>query len=127
MKKFQWEDFYKFTKDSPPWPSLIKAVSLLAHKEHALDLGCGAGRDTKYLLEQGFHVTAVDNDPHAIAVLAHLPQHNLRLVQSSFQDFVYETYDLINAQFALPFTPRESFDEVFTRVKDSIKSGGVFA
>jgi len=113
MKKFQWEDFYKFTKDSPPWPSLIKAGSLLAHKEHALDLGCGAGRDTKYLLEQGFHVTAVDNDPHAIALLAHLPRHNLRLVQSSFQDFAYETYDLINAQFALPFNPRESFDEVF--------------
>ncbi|MEG0691864.1 MAG: class I SAM-dependent methyltransferase, partial [Oscillospiraceae bacterium] len=28
-----------------------------------LDLGCGAGRDSKYFLEQGFSVTAVDGSP----------------------------------------------------------------
>jgi SAM-dependent methyltransferase len=126
MKEIKWEDFYKITKDHPPWPLLIKVVSFVPHKERALDLGCGAGRDTRYLLAQGFHVTAVDNSPHAIALLAHLPQHNLRLVQSSFQDFVFETYDLVSAQFALPFNPKESFYEVFARVKDAIKPGGVF-
>ena len=126
MKDFSWEDFYKFTKDSPPWPLLIKAVSLLTHKACALDLGCGAGRDTKYLLGQGFHVTAVDSDPHAIVLLGALPQQNLRLVLSTFQDFTYEMYDLVNAQFALPFTPKESFNEVFARVKAAIKPGGIF-
>ena len=126
MKEFNWEDFYKITKDHPPWPLLIKAVSFVPRKERALDLGSGAGRDTRYLLAQGFHVTAVDNSPHAIAVLSHLPRHSLRLVQSSFQDFIYKSYDLVNAQFALPFTPKETFHEVFAHVKDAIKPGGVF-
>ncbi len=85
MKQFDWERFYTFTKDRPPWPRLEKAVSLLAHKEYALDLGYGAGRDTRYLLGQGFYVTAVDSDPHAIALLADLPQDRLRAVQSSCQ------------------------------------------
>jgi tellurite methyltransferase len=126
MLDIKWEDFYKITRDKPPWPLLIQAVSLVAHKERALDLGYGAGRDTRYLLQQGFHVTAVDKEFHAMAQLADLPQQNLRLVQSSFQDFSFETYDLVNAHFALPFNPKDSFDEVSARIMTSIRPGGIF-
>jgi tellurite methyltransferase len=126
MKTIKWEDFYAITKDHPAWPMLVKATSYVNHKGRALDLGSGAGRDTKYLLAQGFHVTAVDSSPHAIALLAQLPQQNLRLVQSSFQDFDFETYDLVNAQFALPFNPKDTFHEVFTHMKNAINPGGVF-
>lgn len=126
MKVFNWEDFYKFTKDRPPWPLLVKAVSLLTHKGNALDLGSGAGRDTRYLLEHGFYVTALDSDPHAIALLADFPKDHLRVIQSSFEEFEFETYDLVNAQFALPFIPREHFHEVFARIKHAIKAGGIF-
>jgi tellurite methyltransferase len=126
MRLFKWEDFYKLTKDRPPWPLLVRAVSLLSHKGKALDLGCGAGRDTRYLLEQEFYVTAVDSDPHAVALLADFPQGHLRAVQSTFEDFEFETYDLINAQFALPFIAKERFHEVFARAKQSINAGGIF-
>src|SRR5258708_12071906 len=126
MKQFDWERFYTFTKDRPPWPRLVKAVSLLAHKEYALDLGYGAGQDTRYLLGQGLYVTAVDADRHAIARLVDVPQDRLRAVQSSFEEFRFETYDLINAQFALPFVPKEHFNEVFGRVKRALKPGGIF-
>src|SRR6266852_2382929 len=102
MKQFV-KDFYQHTSGRPPWPLLVRAVSLLAHKERALDLGCGAGRDTRYLLEQGFQVTAVDADANAMAVLATFPQEKLRAIQSSFVDLEFESYDLINAHFSLPF------------------------
>jgi hypothetical protein len=46
---------------------------------------------------------------------------------SSFEDFAFETYDLISAQFALPFMPRERFAEVFAKLKTALASGGVFA
>ena len=68
FKWARWEDFYKFTKGKPPWPLVIKAVSLLTRKENALELGSGAGRDTAYLLEQGFHVTGVDKDKRCVFV-----------------------------------------------------------
>lgn len=126
MKQFDWETFYKFTKDSPSWPLLVRAVSLLPHKDRALDLGAGAGRDTRYLLEQGFHVTAVDSDPHAVAILRSIPQGNLQVIQASFEDFAFETYDLINAQFALPFISPRHFRQMFERVKRAIKPGGIF-
>ncbi len=126
MKEFKWEDFYKITKGRPPWPLLVQALSLLSQRKDALDLGCGAGRDTRFLLEQGFKVTAVDNDSHAITLLANFPWDRLRAVQASFEAFEFETYDLVNAHFALPFIPKEHFHLVFDRLKRALNKGGIF-
>jgi SAM-dependent methyltransferase len=122
-----WGRFYGFTKNSPPWPLLIRAAALAPKGGRALDLGAGAGRDTRYLLEHGFQVTAVDAEPGAAALLATLPPDHLQVVQSSFEDFAFATYDLISAQFALPFMPKERFATVFERLKAALAPGGVFA
>jgi tellurite methyltransferase len=126
LKEFKWEDFYTITKDRPPWPLLVEAVDLLEQRKDALDLGCGAGRDTRFLLEQGFRVIAVDADPDAVALMVGLSQGRLRVVQSSFETFDFETYDLVNAHFALPFLPEEHFQLVFVRIKQSLRVGGLF-
>ena len=105
MRK-SWDHFYRLTHDKPPSEGLVKAVSLLGHTGEALDLGCGAGRDTRYLLAQGFQVTAVDREATALAVLAEQSTPHLYLVQSAFEDFPFAHYDLVNAHFALPFHPK---------------------
>ncbi|HEV2239133.1 MAG TPA: class I SAM-dependent methyltransferase [Ktedonobacterales bacterium] len=124
-----WARFYRFTRDSPPWPLLQRAAALAPVGGRALDLGAGAGRDTRYLVAQGFDVTAVDADPNAAALLAALPAERLRVVRSSFEDFEFTpaAYDLISAQFALPFVARERFFAVFARLKAALAPGGVFA
>jgi len=127
MTTSDWGRFYNFTRASPPWPLLMRAASLAPRQGRALDLGAGAGRDTRYLLEQGFRVTAVDADPRAVALLSALPQARLSVVQSSFEDFAFAIYDLISAQFALPFIPRGRFADVFARLKAALAPGGVFA
>jgi tellurite methyltransferase len=129
MHQFDAERFYSLTRDSPPWPLLIRAVSLLGYPGRALDLGAGAGRDTRFLLEHGFQVTAVDADPHAVAILSSLGHAGLQVVHSSFEDFAFgtDTFDLINAQFSLPFVPPDRFESVFARVKRALAPGGAFA
>lgn len=125
-----WGRFYGFTKDSPPWPLLMRAAALAPAKGRALELGAGAGRDTRYLLEQGFEVTAVDAEPQSVTLLSALAQAHLRVMQSTFEDFDFATngpYDLISAQFALPFIPPAHFTDVFARLKNALASGGVFA
>ena len=94
----------------------------------ALDLGCGAGRDTRYLLSQGWRVTAVDREATGLAILAQMEDERLRTVQSAIEDFDFEPerYDLVSAQFSLPFIPRRRFWETFERIKGAIRPGGVF-
>jgi tellurite methyltransferase len=126
MQQFDWAKFYKHTRERPPWPRMIQAASLVTYRERALDLGCGAGRDTRYLLEQGFQVTAVDSDANAMAILATFPQEKLRAVHSSFVGFAFDNYDLINAHFSLPFLPREQFYAVFGKVREALNLEGIF-
>lgn len=128
MPEFTWATFYDATKNDPHWELLERAAAFVGEPGHALDLGCGAGRDTRYLLAQGWTVTAVDREAGAVALLAALPPERLRVVQSSFEDFEYghEVYDLVSAQYALPFNSPASFNSVFARIKQSLKAGGIF-
>lgn len=128
MPELRWVRFYDITRDQPHWALLERAATLLGRPGHALDLGSGAGRDTRYLLAQGWTVTAVDREAAAVALLAELPRERLQVVQSSFEDFDYghEVYDLVSAQYALPFNSKASFNRVFARVKQSLKPGGIY-
>jgi SAM-dependent methyltransferase len=113
----------------PPRPLLMRAAALAAPKDHTLDAGAGALNATKYLLSAGFaHVTALDSAPASQQVAAELPATQVTFVLSRFEDFAYpaNTYDLVNAEFSLPFIKRENFAAVFAALLGSVKPGGLF-
>lgn len=63
-------DFLEATRGAPEHQSLRKALGRWARAPgQALDLGCGAGRDSLALLRAGWQVVALDRDPHALAAL----------------------------------------------------------
>lgn len=123
-----WDVHYRATEDSPPHDLLLRAVSLLESPGEALDLGAGAGNDTRFLLTNGFHVTAVDAEPAAIRRLLAIRNDRLTVVQSTFEGFDFGTdrYVLINAQLALPFLDPASFEAVFARLLAALAPGGLF-
>jgi tellurite methyltransferase len=113
----------------PPRPLLIKAAALVERREHALDAGAGALNATKYLLSNGFaHVTALDASPHAQKIAAELPPEQVTFALSRFEDFQFpeNLYDLVNAEFTLPFIDRGHFAPVFTKLLNSVRDGGIF-
>jgi tellurite methyltransferase len=114
----------------PPRPLLMQAAALPGQKEHALDVGAGALNATKYLLSSGFqHVTALDASPSAQEAARELPQDRVRFVLSRFEDFDFPAnrYDLVNAEFSLPFMNRGDFAPIFTALLRSVKLGGIFS
>ena len=132
MYNFDWADFAAITKEHEHHPLLERAEALVPANEqgrYALDLGCGGGRGTRFLLARGWHVTAVDSDPAAIAIVSQTQNENLRVVHSTFEDFEYgeAKRDLVSAQFSLPFLEPAKFASVFVRIKQAIRPGGVFA
>lgn len=124
----RWRRFIEITRGEPPWPLLVRAAAMFDAPGEALDVGAGAGRDTDFLLREGWRVTAVDASPSAATALRRMPrQRNLQVVVSAFEDFEPDTYDLVNAQFSLPFIPPADFDATVLRLRDSVRPGGIVA
>lgn len=128
-KDKKWNSFFEKTKDAAPRKYLVDAIQYVNNKNLALDLGAGALRDTRFLLEQGFEkVIAMDGEEIFEDFTKEIKDERLETNVSSFEDFDYQknTYDLVNAQYSLPFMKKEHFDLVIEKIKKSIKSNGVF-
>jgi tellurite methyltransferase len=123
-----WGEYYEITKNNPPSDLLIKALQYVTTKERAIDIGAGALKDTRYLLEQGFIVTAIDISAAIAEYAQKLENSNLSYQVTSFDtfDFPETAYDIANASYALPFNSPDTFHSMFTAVKNSLKKGGVF-
>jgi SAM-dependent methyltransferase len=124
-----WKVYYAKTNDREPSSALQKAVSLLpqAGEKTAVDLGCGAGIETRFLLEQGFRVTAVDQQTDMREYLLSLPsQQCLQIVHTPFEAFSFGCYDLIHARHSLPFLAPELFLEIWRSIQGALNLGGVF-
>ena len=64
-----WNERYRTEDpDSSPTPLLVETAGRLT-PGRALDLACGAGRNALWLARKGWHVTAVDGAPEAMATL----------------------------------------------------------
>lgn len=122
-----YSEFYKTTNSYEASPLLIYAESLLNNKFTALDIGCGAGRDTRYLIDRGYAVTAVDINPEISKYLDSIPHKDkLKIVISPIEEFGFEKYDLVSAQWSLPFVDPGKFDQTIHKIKESINKDGMF-
>jgi len=94
-------------------------------KQHILDLGCGAGRDSKVFLDAGFTVTALEASKE-LALLAeeHIGQPVLNMRYQQFQE--KNTYDGIWACASLLHCPKSQIEYVMKNCIDALKEGGVF-
>ncbi len=115
-----WNTYIERTKGIPPRPLLVESLQYVQGRK-ALDLGAGPMNDARYLMSKGFEVLAVDSNPNART-------EDVPFAHASFEDFVFpkEAYDLVSAQYALPFTKPDAFPKVFEGIQQSLKEGGVF-
>lgn len=121
----RWRRFVELTTGQPAWPELVRAAAMFERPGEALDVGAGAGRDSIHLLSRGWRVTAVDSSPSAVEALGRVDSAALRVVESAIEDFVPATYDLVNAQYSLPFVPAAAFEATVRRLRDAVRPGGV--
>lgn len=124
-----WDTYYKKHTARKPREQLVRAVSFCKEKEYALDLGAGTLIESVFLLENDFKkVIAVDNSTKTKDFAVELDPNRFTLEISSFQDFKFkkEEYDLINAQYSLPFYGSNNFSDFIKNIVDSLKHGGIF-
>ena len=133
-----WRRYYAATGASAPRKTLVFALDrfdagppLSAAARRAVDLGCGAGRDTVALLARGWRVLAIDAEPAAIAALRarrDLPASaELETRVARFEEAQWGARSLVNASFTLPLAPPEKFAAMWPRLVASLTPGGRLA
>ena len=123
----EWTRYYDASGEEPR-DTLLAAVEAFDAPGVAVDLGCGAGRDTIELLRRGWHVVAIDSEAEAIRRLREKTGHGARLETqvARYEDAVLPSCRLVNASWSLPFCAPEAFDAVWQRIVDALSPGGRF-
>src|SRR6266571_3799895 len=99
----------------------------------AVDLGCGAGRDTAELLRRGWQVLAIDAEAEAIQRLLRRGDlgsacaGRLETQVVRFEDARWPEADLVNSSYSLPFCAPNQFAAVWDRLVASLRLGGRFS
>jgi SAM-dependent methyltransferase len=131
-----WPDYYEVTAERPPWTTTRTAAEAFgAHPPEgprlAVDLGCGAGRDTRELLRRGWRVLATDMTPEGPEALRRLTpeadRDRLETELSTLADFEIPRCDLVNANLILPFQVTAEYDATWHRIRAAIPVGGRFS
>ncbi len=120
------KDFLEATKNAVTSRLLLEALEHVSVKQTALDIGSGAFVDARFLANEGFSVDAVDKSENVVDY--YVPTKGLNFFNIPIEDFklLPERYDLVTAQYSLPFIHPDIFNEVFLKILYSIKKGGVF-
>ncbi len=94
-----------------------------------MDLGCGAGVETKAMLDNGWDVTAIDGEAALRSRLFRLVGDHpaLRVRVSSFEALDIPPADLLYAGYSLPFVPPEEFSALWARIRQALRPGARLA
>lgn len=116
---------YAARQRQPPVERLTAFANLLPSGGTILELGCGAGGDSAWLIERGFAVTPTDGS----AAMAHQAEAKLgrpvRVMRFSDLDEV-AAYDGVWANACLLHVPRAELPDVLLRIHRALREGGLF-
>ena len=123
------ERYYENTKNIDPSYTVKKFIKLKIKPEKAIELGCGAGRDTCYLIKNGWKVIAIDKEDVEKIITLKLSEEELKRFKFSKQEFEnlkIEKNNLVVANFSLPFCKKDKFEELWNKISSSILKNGYF-
>lgn len=99
-------------------------LSFIPKDGHILDFGCGAGRDTKYFLDRGFSVEAIDGSEEMCKVAS--AYAGIKVRHMMFEDLDEKgRYDGIWACASILHVPLKQLQGIMGKMTRALKTGGV--
>ena len=123
------EKYYENTKNALPHKNLKEFIKLEKKVGKAIDLGCGAGRDTVLLIKNNWNVLAIDRENTKEIIYNKLNEkekNRFRFICQSFEEIELEKNDLIVAHYSIPFCSKENFNDFWIKIVESINKNGYF-
>ena len=97
--------------------------------DNAIDLGCGSGNESVYMVKNGIKVLAIDRQLNQDFILNRLSDDEKKLIsfkEGSFENIELPKTQLLTAFFSIPFCNPNNFDELWTKIYNSIEDNGYF-
>jgi SAM-dependent methyltransferase len=127
----EWGRYQKITKDNKPRHLAICLKNFLYKEMSIIDIGCGAGTDSMYFIEQGCFVNAIDKVTNGIEhrklELRHDIKDKLSIINGDFTNMEFPVCDAVYASFSLPFCNPNNFNKFWINIEKSVREGGIFA
>lgn len=114
---------YASRERKPPATRLDQFLAALKPGAAVLELGCGGGQDSAYMISRGFQVTPTDASPELAAEAARLLDRQVEIVRC--EELAWnEAFDGIWAEACLLHVPRTELSGALIRIIAALRPGG---
>lgn len=123
-----WTNYQESTYNNKVNNLLIEFINKYNVK-NAIDLGCGSGNETVYMVHHGIEVLSIDKQLNKEFILNRLNKEEQKLVsfkETSFENIELPKTQLLVACFSIPFCNPNNFDELWNKIYDSLEDNGYF-
>ena len=124
----KFTDYQKDSYDREAYYLLVDFLNTY-DVETAIDLGCGSGNETVYMIKKGIKVTSIDKELNKNYILNRLSMEErklLRLHQESFENIELPKTELIVAIFSIFFCNPKEFDKLWDKIYNALEEDGYF-
>lgn len=118
------DEFYESTVNVEFTKMQERFLAKLEKGSYILDFGCGSGRDTKYFLEKGYHVDAIDGSEELCKLASDYT--GIKVEKMFFEELSeVEKYDGIWACSSILHLPIDELSNVMRKMVIALKENGV--
>ena len=125
-----WNEYYIKINNSKPSNLLRRFSEMNVVRRTAIDLGCGSGKDTIFLLKNGYKVYAIDKKEiikkYIDDKIDKEEKMRLEYIIKDFGEIEFPKVDLINANLSISFCNPNKIDNLLKNIKSSINIDGFF-
>jgi len=125
-----WNNIYKTVKEQKPtydlWLDKYKDILNKVKDEYIIDLGCGSGGDSLYLVERGYKVISCDYSDESLDMVNKyiLSAKTIKLDISKKLPFEGESLEVIIADLSLHYFNNETTKSIANELNRVLKLGG---
>ena len=122
--------YYDNTQSDKPRNNVEYFINeIQCNSGNAIELGCGAGNDTVYLIKNNWNVLAIDREDVKERIAKRLTKEELakfKFQKQNFETLKLEENNLIVANYSLSFCNKNKFSELWNKINDSIFTNRIF-